>query len=431
MDTIFALATSHGRAGVAVVRVSGDRAWEAASVLVGNLPKQRVMAIRVVHDEHGSAIDEALIVTFEAGNSFTGERVVELHLHGSNAVVAAVLELLGQQPHLRLALPGEFTRRAMDNGRLDLAQVEGLADLIDAETEVQRRQALKVMRGSLSDKAAGWRAALIRAVSLVEVTIDFVDEEVPVDVSPEVLELLSKVSSEIQLEAQGGVISERIHSGFEVAIIGKPNIGKSTLLNVLAGRDAAITSEIAGTTRDVIEVQMNLAGLAVTLLDTAGIRASDDTIEVMGVERAKERAEEADIRIVLLGEGDFSEEMGVQIQSTDIILRGKSDVFSSDGASISGKTGAGVDELIERVSAELSKRASGATSVIRLRHRIALEKALVALDSAQGRVADGMEWADIAAEEIRRGIRELDLLIGRVDVENILDEIFSSFCLGK
>ena len=430
-DTIFALATARGRAGVAVVRVSGPRSWDAVAKLVNRLPDPKRPALRIVRTPSGEALDEALILTFDSGASFTGERVVELQLHGSAAVVAAVLRELSDCEGARLAGAGEFTRQALDNGRLDLAQVEGLADLIDAETEAQRRQALTVMRGALSEKTQVWRETLIRAVALLEVTIDFADEEVPVDVSPEVLSLINTARLGMQHEADGSSISERIRDGFEVAIIGRPNVGKSTLLNMLAKKDAAITSAIAGTTRDVIEVRMDLGGLPITLLDTAGLRVSEDEIEILGVERAKARAEVADVRVFLLEPGALHGELGVEYKSGDIIAYGKADIAEADGLSVSGLTGAGVEELLEMLSSELATRAAGASSAVRVRHRIALIDGIVALDSAENHVNAGAEWSDLAAEDMRQALRSLDSMIGRVDVENVLDVIFSSFCIGK
>lgn len=430
-DTIFALASARGRAGVAVVRVSGPLAWDAVSELVAELPEPKRAALRVIRARDGEAIDEALILTFDSGASFTGERVVEMQVHGSVAVVAAILRELSACQGLRLAEPGEFTRHALDNGRLDLAQVEGLADLIDAETEAQRRQALTVMRGALSEKTKVWRETLIRAVALLEVTIDFADEEVPVNVSPEVLELINSARFGMQIEAEGSGISERIRDGFEVAIIGRPNVGKSTLLNALSKKDAAITSAIAGTTRDVIEVRMDLGGLPITLLDTAGLRATSDEVEILGVERAKFRADAADIRVFLLEAGASSDDLNVEFRQGDIVAYGKADLGKTDGLSVSGVTGTGVEELLGCLSEELESRAAGASSAVRERHCIALEDGITALDKAEIHVKAGDEWSDLAAEEMRQALRSLDSMIGRVDVENVLDVIFSSFCIGK
>lgn len=429
MDTIFALASARGKAGVAVVRISGSRAHDAVAALAGSVPDPRRAALRVLKSRDGSRLDEAIVIVFEGGRSFTGEPSAELHLHGSVAVVSAVLRELGDMPGLRLAEAGEFTRRALENERMDLAQVEGLADLVEAETEAQRRQALRVLAGDLGRRADGWRSRLIRAAALIEATIDFADEEVPTDVSPEVMDLVDAVLSELRIEADGVRVAERIRDGFEVAIVGRPNVGKSTLLNALAGREAAITSEVAGTTRDVIEVRMDLQGLPVTFLDTAGLRETSDTVESIGVTRALDRAREADLRLFLLG--DAGEDPGLDPLPGDIVAVGKSDLRSATGFAISGKTGAGLPELIARITETLSERAQGAGIAIRERHRVAILRAIRALESARVEVEHGSDRAELAAEDLRTAIRALDSLVGRVDVEDILDEIFASFCLGK
>ena len=289
MDTIFALASAPGKAGIAIIRISGSFAISVVekitqSELTGPTPK-----LRVIYDVDGNFIDQALILTFHAPNSFTGENVAELHLHGSIAVVSSIIDLLNNIKGLRLAEAGEFTRRSLDNGKIDLAQVEGLADLIDAETTAQQKQAARVFTGALGKKIKEWRQTLIKAAALLVATIDFSDEEVPEDVTLEVEALINKVISELDKEIVGVQTAERIRAGFEVAIVGAPNLGKSTLLNFLAGRDAAITSNISGTTRDIIEVKLDLRGLPVTILDTAGIRESVDAIEEIGISRALER----------------------------------------------------------------------------------------------------------------------------------------------
>lgn len=427
MDTIYALATASGKAGVAIIRISGPNAHTALPFLGAKIPKMREGVLRKLVDAQGVVLDEALVLCFAAGKSFTGENITELHLHGSQATIQAVLCSLSELDGFRLADPGEFTRQALENGCLDLAQVEGLADLIEAETEMQRRQALKVLSGALGEKAEEWRRKLIRAAALLEATIDFADEDVPIDVTPEVLELIDLVRNELVAESAGSHISERIREGFEVAIVGPPNAGKSTLLNALAGRDAAITSEFAGTTRDVIEVRMDLAGLAVTFLDTAGLRKTDDHIEGIGIERALSRANGADLRVFLSIED--SSYPGLFEKPDDIRISGKADLSGGEG--VSGKTGKGVSSLVRNISRVLSDRAQGAVTATHERHRIAIEQGIGALESARAEVLQDSERSEFAAEELRTVVRKLDAIVGRVDVEHLLDEIFSSFCLGK
>lgn len=428
MDTIYALATPQGRAGVAVVRISGPAAFDACRQLSGVVPEPRIATLRVLRDKSGLRLDEALVLAFPHGASFTGEAVVELHLHGSIAVVSAVLRSLSEMPDLRAAEAGEFTRRALENGRLDLTQVEGLADLIDAETEAQRRQALRVLSGDLGSLAESWRNDLIRAAALLEATIDFADEDVPVDVTPEVSTLLDRVQSALALEIEGVKTAERIRSGFEVAIVGAPNVGKSTLLNALAGRDAAITSEFAGTTRDVIEVRMDLDGLPVTLLDTAGLRDTTDIVEEIGIRRAKTRASQADLR-VFLREDDLPSD--ILPLPDDIVLRAKADLLEDKVGAVSGISGEGIESLVLEISRRLSKRATNPGIATRERHRVAFLKASASLNDACMHLEHGPDMYDLAAEEIRQATRALEMLVGRVDVENLLDEIFSSFCVGK
>lgn len=430
MDTIYALASARGKAGVAIVRISGPDAWAAVRVLAGELPEPRRAGLRRL-TFGGEVLDEAIVLVFAKGASFTGEDAAELHIHGAMATVSAVLAALAAQPGLRPAEPGEFTRRALENGRLDLAQVEGLADLIDAETEAQRKQALRVLSGAVGERAEDWRRDLIRAAALIEATIDFADEDVPVDVTPEVLGLIKKVTQDLEFQLDGFGVAERIRDGFEVAIVGRPNVGKSTLLNALAGRDAAITSEVAGTTRDVIEVRMDIAGLAVTLLDTAGLRDTQDLVEGIGVERAMKRAREADLRIFLLDGDDIPM---LEPGPEDIVVLGKADLVAHRNAgrlAVSGRTGAGLKELITAMEGQLSHRATGAGIITRDRHKAAIRVAIGAMESAQNEVEQGPDRYELAAEELRRGIRALDSLVGRVDVEHLLDEIFASFCIGK
>ncbi len=420
-DTIFALATARGKAGVSVYRISGPQAFEIASKLCGDVPASRgLRALRYA----GEVLDKAFVLSFADGASFTGEPVVEFQCHGSPAVVSAVAEALSASG-ARLADPGEFTRRALENERLDLSQVEGLGDLIEAETEAQRRQAYALMDGGLTDKVDRWRADLIRAAALVEATIDFADEDVPVDVSPEVNSLVSGVSSDLRAEISGSFVAERVRDGFEVAIVGPPNIGKSTLLNALAGRQAAITSEIAGTTRDVIEVRMDLNGIPVTVLDTAGLRDTDDTIEALGVDLARKRADAADLRVFLTTD-QKTDAFGISAKDDDLILVGKAD----EGGGISGKTGAGLDDMIAHVSDVLGNRVAQTQSAVRQRHRLAMEAAVGYIAAAQG-LMDSNGESELVSMELNTAIHAMNSIIGRVGVEDLLDEIFASFCLGK
>lgn len=428
MDTIFAQATAPGRSGVAVIRISGPRAFEAAETLAGAGLPQDGRALRVLRTRDGERLDQALVLTFRGPASFTGEDVAELHVHGSIAGVAAILRELGTLSELRGAEAGEFTLRALQNGKLDLSQVEGLADLIDAETDEQRRQAFRVFSGELSERADAWRVQLIRAVALVEASLDFADEEVPEDVGPEVSGILARVRGEISEVAEGVGIAERVRDGFVVAIVGAPNVGKSTLLNALAGRDAAITSERAGTTRDVIEVRMDLAGLPVTLLDTAGLRETEDEIERMGVDLAVRRARSADMRVFL---GDVGSGVSVELRPGDIRVRPKADLLDDVSGAVSGKTGEGVGALVDRIGAELSSRLTRSGVATRARHKSALDRAAGSLRAAEKSVEDGEVGYDLAAEHLRDSLRALEILLGRMDVEAVLGEIFSSFCIGK
>ena len=430
MDTIFAPATARGKAGISVLRLSGPLSHSVVTGLCGSLPAMQRASLRKLVWQ-GVQIDEALVVVFEAGHSFTGEAMAELHVHGSIAVVAATLRALSAHPGLRMAEPGEFTRRALENGRLDLSQVEGLADLVEAETEAQRKQALRVLSGAIGQRAELWRKQLIRAAALLEATIDFVDEDVPVDVMPEVGDLIARLLKELHAEVDGVQFAERVRDGFEVAIVGLPNVGKSTLLNCLAGREAAITSEYAGTTRDVIEVRMDLAGLSVTLLDTAGLRETTDVVESIGIKRAIDRAEKADLRLFLTLDGKLP--VGFSLEPGDLILCGKADLKPSNRPSlaVSGKTGAGISQVLDLIAVELGGRMAGSGTFTRERHRNAAIQTIDALKKAQVEIAAGLHRTELAAENLRLAIRSLDVLVGRIGVENLLDEIFFSFCIGK
>jgi tRNA modification GTPase len=427
LDTIFALASAPGKAGISIVRLSGPLAINVAEKLTKSKLKEKQPNLRVIYDSDNHFIDQALILIFRKPYSFTGENVVEFHLHGSSAVVSSVIKLLGNFKGLRSAEAGEFTRCALENGKIDLAQVEGLADLIDAETDAQHKQAARIFNGALGEKTKEWRAKLVKAGALLVATLDFADEEVPEEVTPEVEKLINMVLSDLDKEIIGVQTAERIRSGFEVAIVGAPNLGKSTLLNYLVGRDAAITSNVSGTTRDVIEVKLDLHGLPVTILDTAGIRKSDDKVEEIGISRALERSSLSDLRIVLTEDGEYP--VGLKKRDTDIICIAKDDQGNRGG--VSGKTGAGIDRLKNNIWDILNDKAQYVGIATRERHKSSMVNAKKFLGNAVVSLRDGPEYYDITAEEIRAATSALDSLIGRIGVEDVLDEVFSSFCLGK
>lgn len=428
METIYALSTAQGKAGVAVIRVSGPRAPDVAREMCGDVPSPRRATLRDICDQAGNRLDQGLVLFFPEKASFTGEPVVEFQVHGSRAVTSAILGNIQDFNGLRLADPGEFTRRALANGRLDLTQVEALSDLIDAETEAQRQQAMRVLSGHLGELCAAWRSDLVRAVALLEATIDFAEEDIPDTLLPEVARLLTGVMADLRRQIDGRHVAERIRDGFEVAIIGAPNVGKSTLLNRLAGREAAITSEQAGTTRDVIELRMDINGLPVTFLDTAGLRETEDEVETLGIGRARDRAQQADLRLCL---GSSSDEFAGLIEAEDILLAPKADLPGGGASGVSGLTGQGVDQLLTRIGEILSGRAQGAGAAIRMRHETAMRDGLAALEAASMRLTEGEEATELAAEDLHSAIRALDSLVGKVDIESVLDDIFLNFCIGK
>lgn len=436
--TIFAPATAPGRSGVAVVRVSGPETATAVKALAGNdLPSPRVATLRTLRDPRsGDALDDGLVLWFPAPRSFTGEDVAELHLHGGRAVVAGVIEALASVSGLRVAEPGEFTRRAFENGKLDLTAAEGLADLIDAETSAQRRQALRQMEGALGRIYEGWRHRLTRALAHIEADIDFPDEDLPGGVADAVRPVLKGLVGEIGAHLEDGRRGERLREGLHIAIVGAPNAGKSSLLNALARREAAIVSARAGTTRDVIEVHLDLGGFPVVLADTAGLREAVDEIEEEGVRRALARAAAADVKIAVFDATVPADAATLGLIDADtVVVMNKMDVAAGvptvegiAAIAVSARTGSGLRELEERLAAFSAERlaGTGAPALTRARHRAALEECRDALTRALTAALP-----ELAAEDVRLASRALGRITGRVDVEDLLDVIFRDFCIGK
>jgi tRNA modification GTPase len=450
-DTIFALSSGRLPAAIAVVRVSGPRAGPALVALARRMPGPREAMLARLRDpgdneSSGEPIDDALVLWFPAPRSETGEDTVEFHLHGGRAVVAALVRALGAIEGLRPAEPGEFTRRAFMNGKLDLTGVEGLADLIGAETEAQRRQAFRQLRGLLGEQAERWRTRLISALALVEAVIDFPDEgDVPHDLVAPARDIAGELYDEIGALLEDRHRGERLRDGLVVAIAGPVNVGKSSIINRLAGRSAAIVSPHAGTTRDVIEVHLDLGGYPVTVLDTAGLRDSADPVEQEGVRRARERAAQADLVLWVVdaaaaelapppaGLGAQSPETWVVFNKCDIAQQscGKAGGYRGHKwLELSAKTGQDFDKLLKMLEEFLAANFSSDHSALitRARHRHLLERCRQALGRA---LAEPEGREDIVAEELRLAARDLGRLTGRVDVEDVLDVIFRDFCIGK
>lgn len=409
---------------MAVVRVSGPQAIETVTALIGRSVTPRTAVLAAVRDPRdGSLIDRGLILTFPAPGSFTGEDVAELQVHGGPAVVAALLNVLGSMAGLRLAEPGEFSRRAFDNSKFDLSQAEGLADLVSAQTEAQRRLALAQAGGALRERAEGWRDAIVRLLAQAEADIDFSDEG-DVDVSFDA-EAVRALREDVARTLAGAVVGERIRDGLTVAVVGAPNVGKSSLINALAKRDVAIVSDIAGTTRDTIEVALDLAGVPVTLIDTAGLRSTDDPIEAEGIRRAQARAAAADL-VLHVAETWPDEPLG-QVVINKIDLE-RQQIGGTDDLRVSAATGAGLDRLEQWLAdwAQQGTHSDEPPVVARERQRKALADTVSYLDEALGEPDTVLR-----AEALRLAARALGRVTGRVDVEAVLGEIFKRFCIGK
>lgn len=432
-DTIFAVASGAGRAAICVVRVSGPLSREIVRTIAGRVPTaRRATLLRLRDPDSDETLDLALVLFFEAARSELGEDGVEFHLHGGAAVVASVLDVLSRIRGARQAEPGDFARRAFLNGKMDLAQVEGLADLIDAETAWQRRQAQRQLSGAMRDATAPWRTALIAASAEVETAIDFAeDADLGAMLHGSMRALIDPIRDGLRLELRQAHAAERVRDGVQVVIAGPPNAGKSTLLNALARREAAIVSSMAGTTRDPIEVHLDLGGCPLTLVDTAGLRDSADEIEQIGIRRAHERADSADLVLWVAEDATNPPPFSAPVWS----IATKADLGLPAGPfcdrlSLSARTGENVDALIERLSNFAGDVAQvGASGLLaRARHRQAFETALAALDQA---ASDPALPVELMAEHLRSARFALERLIGTVDVEDILGDIFARFCIGK
>ncbi len=440
-DTICALASGQPPAAICIIRLSGDRIWKLAGALLDcGLPEPRRATLTRFRDEDGHLIDEGLVVFMPGPHSYTGEDTLELYLHGGPAVINHAISTLTSEPGVRLAEPGEFTRRAFEAGKIDLTEAEGVADIIEAETNAQKAQALRQLSGGLTQQYDQWRAELTGILALIEVAVDFPDEDdAPEETTAPVLRKLGALISDMEAALGDRGIGEKIRDGFRIAIIGAPNAGKSTLLNRLAGREAAIVTSLPGTTRDVIEIRRVMGGQIVWISDTAGLRETEDEIEAEGVRRAQKVAAEADLRVFMVD--GSAPDPGVLTSPyrlpTDMVVVNKVDADLAENLPahdfrISAKTGDGVETLERALSEFISARAASveAPVITRARHRARLVEGLACLVAARDALELGT-GAELAAEDVRMAIRHLGSVIGVVGVEDVLGAVFSEFCIGK
>jgi len=442
--TIYALSSGPGISGIAVIRVSGKNTAQVIKKLTGSkLPRPRVATLKKFNKNgKKELIDKGIIIWFPGPNSYTGEDLAEFHVHGSRAVISAMHLAISKIKSCRIAEPGEFTKRAFQNGRINLLKAESIADLISAETEIQRKQALKIMSGKSSDKFNFWREKLLKILSHVEAKIDFPDEGLPKNIIKEIQKTSNNVLKEIKKTLNDQKVGERIREGFKIAIIGPPNSGKSSLLNYLSKRDVAIVSEIAGTTRDVIETHLNLDGYPVIVSDTAGIRSSKNEIEKKGIKIALKRAEDADLRLVIISAKnfDFTGVLKGLLTKNAILVINKSDLIKGklnskfkkyDQVLISIKEDTNLNKLITKIKNKLKNKFTTAEDILitRERHRQSLINCVQHLEKFQKKKS--AKDFDKAAEDLRLATRHLGMIVGKVGVEELLGSIFNDFCIGK
>ncbi len=441
--TIYALSSGPGLSGVAVIRISGEKTKEVLkSIIIGSFPKPRVASLRkIINLKSKELIDECIVLLFPSPNSYTGEDMAEIHAHGSKAVIQSLLNNLSKIDGCKLAEPGEFTKRAFQNDKINLIKAESIADLIASETEIQRRQALKIMSGKSSDKFNSWREILLKILSNLEAKIDFPDDDLPSNMLNNIKKDSEKVKLEIKKILDDSKVGERIREGFKIAIIGPTNAGKSSLLNYFSKREVAIVSEIAGTTRDIVEVHLNIDGYPVIMSDTAGIRSSKDEIEKKGIKLALKRAEDADLNILVFEPKsvDFTDFLSDLNLKKSIFVINKSDLNKEKGKdleqynpiSISIKDESNIDKLINKIKKNLKNKFVSVedTLITRERHRQHLQQCILHLDEFNKKEKEND--FDKAAEDLRLATRHLGMLVGKVDVEEILGSIFNDFCIGK
>ncbi len=442
--TIYALSTGSGISGIAVIRVSGKNTTNVIKTITGEeTPAPRVATLRKFN-KNGSKelIDEGVVLWFPGPNSYTGEDLAEFHVHGSRAVINAMHTAISKIKNCRLAEPGEFTKRAFQNGRISLLKAESISDLISSETEIQRKQALKIMSGKSSDKFNSWRGKLLKILSHMEAKIDFPDEDLPKNIIQEIQKTSNHVLKEIKKTLDDQKVGERIREGFKIAIVGPPNSGKSSLLNYLSKRDAAIVSEIAGTTRDVIETHLNLDGYPVIISDTAGIRSSKNEIEKKGIKIALKRAEDADLKLIIVSAKnvDFTSVLKGLLTKNAILVVNKSDLIKKklnrelkkyEHILISIKKDSNLNKLITKIKNKLKNKFTTTEDILitRERHRQNLINCVQHLEKFQKKKST--QDFDKAAEDLRLATRHLGMIVGKVDVEELLGSIFNDFCIGK
>ena len=432
--TIFALSTPESVSAIAIIRISGPDTLNALCMLcrcnVKIFKKKRTLILKKIYSSDNILLDEALVVSFDENKSFTNEQMAELHIHGSIIVIKTVMETLSKLPFLRQAFPGEFTQRALENNKLNLTQVEGLSDLLQAETEYQQKQALDTYTGKTNKKIIKWKNDVLKILSLIEANIDFYEDVDDTDIIKKVTESIFCLEKDLIKEKKGFKFSESLRSGFIVSIVGKPNSGKSTLINKLAKRNVAITSRISGTTRDIIELRYNLDGIPIVFLDTAGIRKSKNKIEKIGISKSLKKANKSHLRVILSENIEEVLSLGLKKSSLDIVLRPKGDLKGSE-PSISGKTGKGIENLLQEIKERLYSKKISSSVINRTRHLERVNICINYINNIKELVSRDIIELELLANELRGIILNIDGLLGLIDTESMLGEIFSNFCIGK